>query len=427
MSMPAVIVEIAFSVGASTSTLLHLDDAARGKLDTGTLGADVTWTDVTASVTSVQCSRGVSRADGPVLRYEAGKATITLKDTTRTYDPTNLSGPYVSAGVTQITPMRAVRIRALHNGVYYDVWRGFADSWTIAYPQGNAIAMVTLRCTDAFKVLGNIFLATIGAVGASENSGARISRVLTSATWALADRVIATGDTTLQATTYGSDALSLCQLAADTEMGEFYMDPAGRAYFRNRTAIMKDARSAVSQVTFGGGGGAELPYPEVEVPYGDEQLINAATITRVGGAAQASTADASASIQTYLTRTYERSDLIMEDDTTALNWGNMAVYVSKDPELRFDNIRLTRNPVDATETLIFTQALSRLIGDRITVKRSPPGGGTITQDCFIRGVSHSISAMQWDTHFILQSATKWSFFVLDDAILGKLDSNALSA
>lgn len=427
MSLPAVIVEIAFSVGASTSTLLHLDDAARGKLDTGTLGADVTWTDVTADVISVQCSRGMSRADGPIGRYEAGKATITLTDTTRTYDPSNLSGPYVSAGVTQVTPMRAVRIRALHAGVYYDVWRGFADSWTITYPQGNAIAMVSLQCTDAFKVLANTYLTAIGAVGASEDSGARISRILTAATWPLADRVIATGDSTVQATTYGADALSLCQLTADSEMGELYVDSAGRVYFRNRTAVMKDARSTTSQVTFGGGGGAELPYLDVQIPYDDEQLVNAATITRVGGAAQASTADASASIATYLTRTYERSDLIVEDDTAALNWGNMVVYISKDPELRFDQLTIGRNRTDATETLIFTQALSRLIGDRITVKRSPPGGGTISRDNFIRGMSHTISAMHWETRFVLQSATKWSFFILDDAILGVLDSNALSA
>lgn len=425
--MPTVIVEVAFSVGASTSTLLHLDDAARGKLDTGTLGADVTWTDVTGDVVSVQCSRGMSRTDGPVGRYEAGKATITLTDTARTYDPTNLSGPYVSAGVTQVTPMRAVRIRALHGGVYYDVWRGFADSWTITYPQGNAIAMVSLQCTDGFKVLGNTFLAAVGAVGGSENSGARISRLLTAAVWPTADRIIATGDSTVQATTLGSDALSLCQLTADSEMGEFYMDPAGRAYFRNRTAALTDARSTTSNATFGGGGGSELPYLNVEVAYDDEQLVNAATITRVGGAAQASTADGSASIATYLTRTFERSDLIVEDDTTALNWGNMVVYISKDPELRFDRLTIGRNRTDATETLIFTQALSRLIGDRITVKRTPPGGGTINRDNFIRGVSHSITAMHWEAAFVLQSATKWSFMILDDAILGKLDSNALSA
>jgi hypothetical protein len=220
MTAAQVIVEIGFTVGASTGTLLHLDDTARGKLDTGTLAPDATWTDVTADVKSVETNRGATRVVGSVIRYEAGTATIALFDNSRNYDPSNLAGPYVSGGVTQVTPMRAVRVRALHNGIYYDVWRGFADSWVYEYPAPNQTVCV-LRATDGFKVLGAYDRVAVASVGASENIGARVSRILTSVAWSASDRVISTGDSTAQATTLAGNALAEIQTAVDSEIGEF--------------------------------------------------------------------------------------------------------------------------------------------------------------------------------------------------------------
>lgn len=426
MTLPAIIVELGFTVGASTTTLLHLDDATRGKLDTGTLGSGSEYTDVTADVLSWSCQRGATRGSGPLLRYEAGKARIQLLDPDRRYDPLNLSGPYVSGGVTQITPMRLVRIRALHNGTYYDIWRGYADSWTAEYLPARAGTLVTLTATDGFKVLGRKTLAAVAATGASEDSGARITRILTAANWPLADRVIGTGRSTLQATTLGTNALALCQLTADSEMGEFYMDPAGRAYFRNRGGIQEDSRSTTSNVTFGSGGGAELPYYSVTPNYDDDQLVNSATITNVGGTPQVSTTDASSSIATYLDGTFERSDILLETDLEALNMANLIVSTGKDPEYRFEALEIGRHQNSATEDLIFAQALGRLIGDRMTVKYTPAGSGTLSKEVFLRGIAHRSDKQMWNTTFAFQSADKWSgFLILDNATSGKLDTGVL--
>jgi hypothetical protein len=429
MTLAAAIVEVGFTVGASTGTLLHLDDPARGKLDTATLAPDSTWTDITADVRSVETTRGATRVVGSVIRYEAGTATITLYDNSRNYDPSNLAGPYVSGGVTQVTPMRAVRIRALHNGTYYDLWRGFADSWVYDYPAPGQTVCV-LKATDGFKVLGAFDRVAVAGVGASEDIGARISRVLTSAAWSATDRVIATGDSTAQITTLAGNALAECQTAADSEIGEFYMDPAGRAFFRNRTATMTDARSNTAQGTFTDAADGGLPYHDVTTSYDDDHLINLVTGTRTGGAQQTSTHDASASVASYLTHTYDNSSLILESDSVVLDWANMICYQNKDPELRFETIELVRNHVSATEDLLFAQMLGRLIGDRITISHRPAGGGTIiSRDVFVRGIAHQISegGTVWRTIFQLQSAAKYSFLVLDNATLGKLNSNAPSA
>lgn len=420
MGFPAVIVEVAFSAGASTGTLLHLDDAARGKLDTGTLATDITWTDVTHYVLGLSFNRGASRVEKPIIRYDAGTATIVFDNADRRFDPANLAGPYVAAGLTQVTPMRAMRIRATWAGITYDLFRGFADEWRIKdFPP--AYATVTLTASDALKVLANNTRLAGSAVGASENSGVRINRILDSAGWAAIDRQVSTGDSTLQATTLAGDTLAELRLVADTEAGEFYIDGAGRVFFRNRQAIMTDSRSNLAQATFGDGGGAELVYEDVDVAYDDLTVANRVRITRVGGTQQ--TADDAASQSLNLIRTYERTDLIMETDPVASDHANYILRLAKDPELRFATLMIWPH---ADETNLFPQVLSRQIGDRLTIIRRPPGT-SITRDVFVRGISHSIDVenLKWQTAFTLESATRYTFFVLDHATLGVLDTDAL--
>jgi hypothetical protein len=59
--MASLTVEVGLGSGASTGTLLTLDDAARGKLDTATLAAGDVFTDVTAYVLSLSTHRGSRR------------------------------------------------------------------------------------------------------------------------------------------------------------------------------------------------------------------------------------------------------------------------------------------------------------------------------------------------------------------------------
>jgi hypothetical protein len=115
VAYPTILVEAAFTVGGAFGTALILDSATVGILDTNTLSAEV-WTDITAYALSFNTGRGASRADGPVLRFEAGHATVTLDNSDRRFDPTNLSGPYVAGGRTQVEPMRKVRISAVYDG-----------------------------------------------------------------------------------------------------------------------------------------------------------------------------------------------------------------------------------------------------------------------------------------------------------------------
>jgi hypothetical protein len=419
VGFPTVTVEAGFTAAAS-GTVWILGDAVRGKLDTATLAGEI-WTDISTYVRSLDIRRGVSRAEGPILRYEAGTCSIELDNSDRRFDPTNLSGPYVAAGVTQVTPMRAVRVSAMWAGQNYALFRGFADSWSVSW-SGPAFSLCDLQATDATKVLSNFDRVALGSpVGAGEDSGARVHRVLDSASWPTYDRVVSTGDSTLQGTTMDRSAWEELLAVQDSEIGEMYVDGAGRVVFRNRQASMEDPRSALPQAAFGDGAG-ELPFLDTGISYDDTTIANLVRVARTGGTQQ--TATDLTSVQTYLTHTHDRTDLQLETDATVADYAAFVLYQSKDPELRFTSLAV--NPHD-DEPALFPQVLGRAFGDRISITRRPPGGGTVTRSVFIRGVQHTIEATgEWTTTWALQSATRWNFLTLDSLTTGALDANALA-
>lgn len=417
VDLPAMSLEFGFATTAAVGIYLVLDDPVRGKLGTGTLGPDLLWTDVAADLIAWELHRTSTRVVGPITRYEAGTASYRLSNAQRQYDPTNLDGPYVSVGVTQVTPMRAVRLRATWAGITYELWRGFVDAWRLSYdmPQWSE---VVATATDAFKIL-NYDRAAVSPVGAGEDSGARVARILDTTGWPGEDRILDAGDSDLQATELGGNALSELQATVDSELGDLYVDGAGRVVFRSRHATLTDTRSATSQHTFGLGG---LLYSSLTPEYDDTQLINLVRATISGGVEQ--TAQDTASRDQYLTHTAQNSSLLLATDAEALQWAQWIVYQSKDPELRFSQL-IVQPQRDAAN--LYPAVLGMELGDRITVQLQPPGGGDpISQDVFVRSIEHTVNQQhQWTTQLGLQSAAKYAFLVLDNSVTGRLDFNAL--
>jgi hypothetical protein len=570
VSLPQIIIDVGFVSPTVSSTVFVVGDPSRGKVGgTGLLGEDDVWTDITPYVRTWSVRRGATRGDDPTLRYEPGTCVIELNDGDRRFDPENATGPYSLAGVSQIEPMRRVRIRAIWDGVTYPIFSGFADDWEPAY-QGNDWTYTTLSATDAMKVFAaNDRDTSTTFVGAGEDSGARIDRILDGVGWSAEDRAIDAGDVTLQSTTLSGNTLTELLLVQDSEQGEFYIDATGRAVFRRRRAMIEDARSTTAQVTFGDGGyyptavwnfefgvgdfsasgatitasplqaqsgsqsmlltvvgspvqayarqvynlpviaghsytaefwvyhptgatvgaaidwagpggylstsyagtvvaagvwteltvtgvapvGAisasfgptldaptsgtqlfvdsmtlhddsnELPYADAHPSVGDDGMANTITAARAGGTEQV--AQDLASVTKYLVKTYQRLDLLLETDAAALEWANTVKYQFATPARRFSSVDFNTARID-TQVSHWPQVLGREFGDRITVNRRPAGGGLISRDCFVRGVTHESDGVAWRTTFVLQSADRYSFFIVGDAVLGRVGLNALS-
>src|SRR5258707_1147523 len=63
------------------------------------------WTDTTAFADfsgggNITITRGSSRVESPVTRYDASQCSIPLLNTDRRFDPSNLDGPYVDGAAS---------------------------------------------------------------------------------------------------------------------------------------------------------------------------------------------------------------------------------------------------------------------------------------------------------------------------------------
>jgi hypothetical protein len=417
--LPRVRVEVGFT-SPFVGDFFTVGDPERGQVGVSPIGPDGIWSGITAWVRSWSYRRGVNNGNQPTRRYEPGTCTVVLNDPDRRFDPDNLDGPFVTAGRTEIEPMRRLRILAEWGGKVYPLFYGYTDDWIPEY-LGNSWTYVTVTATDGSKLLDKDRPTAVGPFGNNELTGARIDRVLTSLAWPFADRIIDTGATAVQATALSGNGMSELQLVQDTELGEFYIDVNGKAVFRDRLATLTDPRSTLSQVTFGDGGydaTGELPYLDTKPSNPSDGMANTVTITRVGGAPQqAIDAD---SVDRYLERPFDRSDLIHMSDSDVRTYADAVLYRHANPGRRFAEVTFQR-PRVAIEDVLWPAVLGRDFGDRITVIRRPSGGGSpIEQDCFIRGVGHASEGHRWDTTFVLENAQKYSFFTIGHPDLGQV-------
>jgi hypothetical protein len=354
---------------------LILDDPALGLLDTGTLCGATSWTDTGSFVRTLSVVRPGSRSQGPLFTYQAATLSAVFDNADGRFDPDNLAGPYVAGGVSQVRAMIPFRVRASWNGTDYQLISVHADGWQpVSDTYDDGYSEVTLTGTDAFKVLTGIILATVGAAGSGETSGARITRILNAAGWYSDHRRIATGDSTVQATTFGSDALTLLQLTADTELGELYMDGAGNLTFRDRHAILTDARSSTPQGVFGDvpgtvhPAGTELACEMPARANDDTTMFNDIQITAAGSANLQESVDSASVALNLFPRTFARTDLILTSDFEALAYAQWVKTVAKNADDRFDTLVI--DPL-ADPVNLWPQVLGRERGDRIEVWRRP--------------------------------------------------------
>jgi hypothetical protein len=337
----------------------------------------------------------------------------------------------VTGAFSEVLPMVPLRIQAVWNSITYNLFYGYATSWKDAGLNNPRYAEVSVDATDGMYVLQGVNLATLGSgVGSGEDTGARISRILDSAGWPDALRDLDDGDVHLQAATYGSSALDLIQVSAETEAGEFYIDGGGNAVFRRRSAILTDTRSTSVNAVLGDlpgtvqADGVELPYFGLIEVSDDTTLFNDIQATMAGGSNLQEVTDAPSISKFLFPRTYARSDLMFQSDSDTLNWAQYVLHIAIVVEDRFDTMTLMPQ---RAPTELFPQALGREVGDLIEVWRRPPGMAGFGKQCLVRAITHAFdaSARTWETTWSLQNSDRFDFLILNDADKGRLDFNAL--
>lgn len=361
-----------------------------------------TATDVSAFVRRFTIRRGRQME---LDRFEAGAAMVVLDNRDRRFDPTHAASPYAP----NVTPMRPIAITATWGASTYPLFTGYVEAWPQEWPAvGDAV--VPARCTDAFRTLA---LARVAVSAPQERTDLRVARILDALPVAL-PRQLQAGRSDIQAEAVNEVALRHLQAVAQVEGGQLFMDRDGRVTFHHRHERIYAATRAAP--VFGDGVG-ELPYVALEISSDDEQLWNHVIVARRGGIT-AERSDA-ASQAAYLRRTLERRDLAITSDAEAEAAAEWLLRHYAQPQLVIRSMVIDPQADDA----LWPQVLGRELGDRVIVRRRPPGGGAVMeQSSILEGVAWDVAPGRWRVTWRLSPAEREAYWILDDTAASVLDS-----
>jgi hypothetical protein len=424
MTLPVLKVEIDFASGPSFGFPFILDSSTYGILDTNVLAdAPADIVDISDQVRRVSTRRGRNRI---LANFEAGTATVTLNDPNGDFSPDNPSSPYFG----KLLPLRKIRIYALTVlggvGAEVNLFSGYINAYDTSFYEGTtADSTVTLRCSDAFRLLNNVSteLPPVPGATAGQLTGTRIETLLDFAEFPDSLMLLNPGQTTCQVDPGGNRSiLQAIQTVEQTEFGAFFIGRDGKATFfdRNTVSILTDINPFTYTDIRPLPSGA-YPYQEVDFSFDDQLVLNDVSVTRVGGAPQIVTDQDS--IDTYFYKSGTRTNLLMETDAEALNQAQMLVASRKNAQLEIESMTLSLN-ADVSELNTFDN-LRLDVYRLINITKTIPGGSTITRELFVQGVNHDISPGNWNIT-VYTAEPIIQAFILNSTTQGILDTNALS-
>lgn len=402
--MPTEKVEVGFDLTATGGPFLTLDDPVAGKLDDPEwVLAGTIFYDLTSDVRSIQINRGKANY---IDNISAGEVVVELNNRNRDYDPTYAAGPYYG----QIVPKRAVRVSS--NGIVQ--FSGLVDDWNLLYePNGEAIA--TFVASDGFVYLNN---QTLNAGTATvQYSGARVNAVLNDPTvqWPLELRNIDTGIHQLGADVIAdnTNALSYLQLVEQSEGGRLFISKDGYVTFQDQ-AVTVGTGTTVELSDDGTG----IPYQNMVVVYGSEQLYNEVVLESAVTNTQVSATD-SDSISQYGIFNLTQTGLLTNSDTQLADWATTLVKRFSEPEYRFDSVQVRLNDLSiADQDLILGLEIGDVVKITFTPSSIPPA---IQKYAEIIRINHQVEIT--GEHFVTFgfSTVDYVGWLLGTEAFGRLD------
>jgi hypothetical protein len=398
-------VELGFDLAAGVGPFLVLDDPVAGQLDNPEWGLGGTiFYDVTEYVKSVVINRGRSSL---FSNFPAGNATISFNNHNRYFDPLYTSSPFAG----NIIPRREIKISA---GTEIQ-FSGWVDDWNLTYaPNGDSVA--DALAYDATGLLANRTITA--STPTPQTTGARINTVLDDpdVNWASTLRAIDTGAATLSdfPIEANQNALSYLQTVASSEPGNLFIGKTGNVVFQDRTK----SPTTADLIQFGGTG---IPFLNLEVVYGSENLYNEILISRQGGGtAIARDFD---SISEYGISNLTINNLLLSSDEQSVELALIYAQQYSQPEYRFQSLEVAMHKLDLADQ---QKIIELEIGSICKVVFTPNGiGDAIERFVEVIRLEQTITPETYFVNLGFQ-AIDFASLVLDDAEFGKLDTYSLS-
>ena len=413
MPEPLVKVELGADLGLRDPNTFILDDATRGVLDNTqfTLSGD-RFFDITDRLVSVSTSRGKNQA---LDRIDAGQLNLVVDNFDRLFDPLYADGFYFG----QLIPGKEVRISC--NG--FPVIYGYVDDLDIAYEPGNR-SIVSFQASDG---LSNLTINNLPEVSPDvELSGARVTRILDlpEVSWPADQRSIDTGNSFMSDSDIaeGTQAVSYLQLVATSESGEVFVSKDNKFVFKARNSapgvidlIFTDEGSIPGYTT--------VPFAELGVVYGSEQLYNRIVLTNDQIFPDEAIAEDAQSQLIYGPRSYTINGLLNNEATDLQFLADFLLARFKEPQYRFESLSVVLDVLSEAQQ---NEVLDLEIGDIVQVRFTPSGiPPAIEQYVRVIGISHDWQNNEKRINLSLERLD-FSLFILDSPVLGILDEDRLS-
>ncbi len=150
----------------------------------------------------------------------------------------------------------------------------------------------------------------------------------------------------------------------------------------------------------------------------DQGFFNSVTVTRTGGESitvvDADSIDADGLIESS-------GSANVFSPTLAAQWADWRLHMGLDDKQRWPKIVIRLDNAAGRQLIQQWEALPP--GARITIANPPETVDLDMVDIFIEGVRQRVTQFEWEIEFNATSAAPYKVFVLDDAVLGKLDTD----
>ena len=384
------------------SSQLNGDDVLDGTLE---------GIDISPYIQSLTINRG--RSD-QFSSFRAGTCTIVLNNNDRRFDPINEDSPYwdITTNKSGVTPRRRVEISSGSTALF----TGRITDIDIAYDFNLSTATIT--ASDDFVLLANAFTGA-ASTPTAELSGARVSRILDlpEVNFPALTRNIDTGTATLgnYQIAENTNAAGYLNRVAESEQGLFFVKADGVLRFTDRVSA-----AFSSPVATFSDDGTGIAYQGLATIYGQEFLYIRVQATTETGTVQS--ADDTASQTEFGVSTLSIDNLLLSTDAAALTLAQDLLDLYKQPEYRFDDLRLV---VSAMTVPNRTLVCGLDMGSVITVKRTFSTGSpaVVEEQYAIERITHQILP---DRHIVtlgLYVADLVYPFTLNDPVYGVLDAD----
>lgn len=353
------------------------------------------YTDVPVTdLRSVEMIRGRTRSD---QRVDAGQMIAILDNRSGDYDPDNLSGPWVSGGVTALRADLRARVVATWNSISYVLYVGYLETTKL---DAGFDAKATMTFVDGISILGRYSAPVLKTASFSgETTSARVGRMLTYAGWGTGStwRNL-TGSVQLAATTQGAanaptpimDIIYQCE---DAEAGCFYMSRDGKATFVN----LQNKFSRPTQLSFNDQRVTNtVEYDTIDTNPGIFNFINAALVN-------------------FKPKNVKTTQVLYKNKASVTKYGlkikqfdTEILTVATANKLAQYYATYTKNPKTWCSSLgfnalalgdLYPDFLETEIQDLCIVKRTTVDGRNLTFNLVIEGFRHIITPESWYTTY----------------------------